>query len=93
MLALARDLISLRKRTDDLSLGRYQTVASPDGVWAWRRGDSVLVVLNMSETSADLEGIWGRIVIGTMRTRDGETVNGVLRLGQWEGLVIEQRGD
>jgi glycosidase len=88
MLALARDLISLRKMTEDLSTGSYESVAAPEGVWAWRRGDFVLVVLNMSDTRQRLEGFSGRIMIGTSRARDGEAVDGVVSLEAWEGLVI-----
>jgi alpha-glucosidase len=89
MLTLARDLISIRKRTEDLRTGGYVSLASPEGVWAWRRGDSVSVVLNMTDTATELVGFEGRIVIGTRRERDGETVDGVLRLGEWEGVLLD----
>ena len=49
MLTLARDLIALRRRTPDLKSGSYETLAAPEGVWAWRRGDGVAVALNMSD--------------------------------------------
>jgi alpha-glucosidase len=89
-LVLARDLISLRRRTDDLRAGSYETVTFADGVWAWRRGDSILVVLNMSDGDAQLEGVQGRISISTLRARDGEALDGALVLGGWEGLVIDR---
>jgi alpha-glucosidase len=88
-LSLARDLISLRKRTEDLLSGGYESVVSPEGVWGWRRGNSVLVLLNMNDRAAEVAGVSGTIMIGTTRSRDGETVDGAVRLGAWEGLVVD----
>jgi alpha-glucosidase len=89
MLRLTRDLISLRRRIPELTAGRYEMMAAPEGVWAWRRGDRVAVVLNMSDHPATLEGIRGRIHIGTDRKRDGESFGDIVRIGAWEGLVAE----
>ncbi len=70
MLTLARDLIGLRRRHPDLQSGEYETVPAPEGVWAWRRGQGVLVVLNMSDHDSTLPGTPGQIHIGTRsRTR------------------------
>jgi alpha-glucosidase len=89
MLTLARDLISLRRRVPGLRTGSYETVAAPEGVWAWRRGGHVAVVLNMSDGGVILEGMRGHILIGTDRERDGESFRDVLTVGAWEGLVAE----
>jgi hypothetical protein len=89
MLTLARDLIELRRRLPDLCTGSYRTLAAPEGVWAWRRGDGVAVVLNMSGDAATLEGMQGPVLVGTDRGRDGESLGGVLTLRPWEGLVAE----
>ncbi len=90
MLFLARDLIALRRHTPELHAGRYATMAAPDGVWAWRRGDHVMVALNMSGGGVTLPGTRGRIRVGTDRTRDGEAFDG-LTLRAWEGVVAETR--
>ena len=87
MLTLARDLIALRRRTDELRTGRYETLPAPEGVWAWRRGTGVAVVLNMSDRGVNLEGMQGHILIGTDHERDGEAFSDVLGLRPWEGLV------
>ncbi len=92
MLTLARDLIALRRQTPDLALGAYTALAAPEGAWAWRRGEDHAVVVNYSDTNAVLEGLDGRILIGTDRTRDREPFAGELRIGPWEGLVVEFRG-
>ena len=37
MLALARDLIALRKQTPDLNIGAYTPLPAPDCAWVWKR--------------------------------------------------------
>ena len=90
MLHLARDLIALRRTTADLRLGRYRTLGAPDGAWAWSRGDTVVVALNLTDDEVDLPGVEGVVRLGTDRRRDGETISAGLRLGAWEGLVVER---
>ncbi len=92
VLTLARDLLALRARTPDLSLGAYSALPAPEGVWAWRRGDGHRVAVNCSERDAVLEGFDGGIRIGTDRSRDGESVAGSLLLRAWEGAVTEAAG-
>jgi alpha-glucosidase len=89
MLSLARDLLALRKRTPDLQTGRYETLPTSDGVWAWHRGDRVVVALNMSDTDQTLRGTQGQICMGTDRGRDGESFYGDLSLRSWEGVIAE----
>jgi alpha-glucosidase len=91
VLTFARDLIALRRATPDLQSGAYQTLEAPAGVWAWRRGDAVVVVVNMSDQVTTVDGIEGHIGIATDRRRDGESVVGALRLGPWEGVIIAVR--
>lgn len=80
-LHFCRDLIALRLR------GAYETLPTPPGVWAWRRGDSAVVAVNLSERAAHVR-VEGVVAVGTDRARDGERVAGRLRLGPWEGLVV-----
>jgi alpha-glucosidase len=87
VLNLTRDLIALRKRTPDLQLGAYHPVKSPAGVWAWRRGESVLVALNMQDSEAALEMV-GTVAVDTTRRREGERLEGRLELLPWEGVVL-----
>ena len=58
-------------------------------MWAWRRGDRHVVALNLADTGATVEGIIGRVVLGTDRHRDGSSLWGTARLAPWEGLVVE----
>jgi glycosidase len=85
----AHDLLALRRRTPELQSGTYHCVAAPGGVWAWRRGDRLLVVLNLSGHAATLDAVDGHILVGTDRGRDGHTLSGPVDLREWEGLVIE----
>jgi alpha-glucosidase len=89
VLHLARDLIALRRERADLRGGAYETLPAPDGAWAWRRGEHTAAAVNLSAAPVEIE-LEGRILIGTDRTRDGEPVDGALRLGPWEGALVER---
>jgi alpha-glucosidase len=91
MLVLCRDLIALRRSEHELAGGDYEALTAPGGVWAFRRGKRFLVVLNLSgaEAAVDVGASGGRVRVATRRERDGETVEGRLALGPWEGAVVE----
>ena len=65
-------------------------LATPDGAWAWSRGDRHTVALNMSEEELALPGLSGTIQVSTNRTRDLEVVEGTLHLAPSEGLILER---
>jgi alpha-glucosidase len=92
VLTLVRDLLALRRRTPELKTGTYRAVAAPDAVWAWRRGEAVTVVLNLSDEDAQPAVPPGRVLIGTDRGRDSEHVGDRVALGPWEGLVLAPTG-
>jgi hypothetical protein len=87
VLVLAHDLITLRRGRAELRTGAYRSVAAPAGVWAFRRGDHILIVANLSDDPAILDGVEGRILVSSDRGRDGEDVVGLLRLSPWEAVV------
>jgi alpha-glucosidase len=88
ILHLCRDAIRLRRAEADLRDGSYRSLASPPGVWAWRRGRSVTVALNLTGEPAVLERVEGTVLLGTDRERDGGAVRGRLELRPWEGVVL-----
>jgi alpha-glucosidase len=90
-LHLTRDLVRARRELPDLRDGAYASLPSPDGVWAWKRGESVVVAINLGDDTATLEGLDAMIRIGTDRLRDGETVTGSLPLRPGEGAVLVER--
>jgi alpha-glucosidase len=89
VLNLARDLIALRRATPDLTRGSYATVEAPDGAWAWRRGAGWAAAVNLSGDEVEITGLAGRVAVATDRGRDGEAVDDALRLGPWEGAVVQ----
>ena len=88
-LHLARDLIALRRAEADLREGSYARVDAPAGVWAYRRGASTLVALNLGAKAAEL-AVDGAIAIATRRDRDGERVGGTLSLAPSEAVVVRE---
>jgi alpha-glucosidase len=88
VLALTRDLIALRRHEPDLRSGSYRTLDTPEGVWAFRRGEGHTVVINMADESAAVPEVSGTLRLGTVRSRAGEAVSGVLELGPWEGVIV-----
>jgi alpha-glucosidase len=87
-LHFTRDLIALRKLLDGFATGSYEELAAPDGAWAWRRGDGVVVAVNLGGERAQVEAVTGEIALSTTRRRDGKRIDGVLRLGPAEGAVV-----
>ena len=87
-LRLTRDLIALRRASAPLRTGSYEELAAPDGAWAWRRGEDVVVALNLGSGSVDIAGIDGSVALSTNRARDGEPVEGHLALAPSEGAIV-----
>jgi alpha-glucosidase len=88
VLSLCRDLISLRTAVPELRTGAYTRHAADGGLWAWRRGERVVVALNFGDDRAQIDMPDGMVRIDTRRERDGERVAGSLTLGAWEGAVV-----
>jgi alpha-glucosidase len=89
VLHLVRDLIALRRSSPDLRSGSYERLPAPEGAWAWRRGDGCVVALNLADAPVTVEGVDGDVAIATDRARDGERVAGAVRLGPYEGVVVQ----
>jgi len=87
-LHLTRDLIALRRERPELRDAPCTALASDEDMWAWRRGDGIIVVVNLSDDGGSVAEVRGTVRIDTDRARDGESVDGVLHLGPWEGAVI-----
>lgn len=91
VLNFVRDLVALRAGSPDLRSGAYMTLEdeSLDGnVWAFSRGESHTVVLNLGDTKVECEGFEGTIRIATCRSRERQRISGLLELGPWEGVVL-----
>jgi alpha-glucosidase len=86
-LSLTRELLALRRGQPDLRAAAYERVDSPEGVWAYRRGEGTLVAINLSGRAAELPGS-GRIELSTRRDRTDEPVESRLRLALKEAVVV-----
>jgi alpha-glucosidase len=87
-LNLCRDLIGIRRRLGDLRSGAYQTIPSPPGVWAFRRGSKTTVALNLAGEEAFVPGATGEVAISTARPPRAGFRDGGLVLGPWQGVVL-----
>jgi alpha-glucosidase len=88
MLRLTRDLLALRRSSADLGAGARTPLDGPVGVWAWRRGESTVVAVNLSDSAVTVPGVSGRVAVCTDRSRDGEEVSGALPLGPWQAVIV-----
>lgn len=96
MLSLVRGLIELRRTEKALSLGDYFPVNASGPLLAYRRehaDERFLIALNLSSRRQELpagEAPWrGVIVRSTHPESEGGRVDGGVRLGADEGVVIE----
>jgi alpha-glucosidase len=94
-LTLTRRLIKLRREHPALALGAFEAFGrTPEGTYAFRRvapDAAVTVVLNLTDAPMTIPRVGsGRVLIGTHRSREGETVDGALALSPNEALVIEE---
>jgi alpha-glucosidase len=95
VLTLVRDLIGLRRDNPELRTGPYRSLpVSGEGsseAWAWSRGDRIVVMVTMGTGQAVLDGVNGRVRLGTDRSRDGAVVDGSLHLPGWSAVVVERQ--
>jgi len=90
-LTLHRRLLALRREHEALALGPYATERVDGDLLAFRRGEDVLVALNLGPEPAAL-GAAGTVLASTGGGREGERVRGELRLGGDEGVVLATPG-
>jgi alpha-glucosidase len=89
-LHLARSLIALRKGEEDLRAGAYARLALDGSLWAWRRGDSMVVACNLGDAPATVDPGPGHIVLATDRALDTTEVTGPLTLPAWTAIVMRR---
>ena len=91
VLWLTKDLIALRRESDDLTRSSYETLDGDGDVWAFRRGSRTVVALNLSDEPGRLDGVSGAVAISTDRHHDGDKIDGRLELEPWQGAVVVGR--
>jgi glycosidase len=88
VLAFCRRVIEARRASDDLALGAYRSLPSPDGTWAYSRGEGTVVLLNMSDVPADFVDVRGRVIVASDGALEGAAAEGTLTLAPWTGAVL-----
>jgi alpha-glucosidase len=61
-LAFCREVLARRRSSPDLVEGAYESLPSPEGVWAYRRGAATAIALNLSDEPAEID-LAGRRVL------------------------------
>jgi alpha-glucosidase len=82
VLSFCRELIALRRARPELSAGGYERVETSGAVWAWRRGGSTAVAVNLSDEPAAVD-LGGRVLLSTSGSDDASG------LGPWAGVVLD----
>ncbi len=87
-LELCRRTIAARMASEDLAVGPYRSLASPEDTWAYARGDGTTVLLNMSGADATFDGVSGTVTVSTEQGLEGSGIEGALTLPAWSGAVV-----
>jgi alpha-glucosidase len=90
VLAFTRRAIARRTQSDDLAVGTYRSLPSPENTWVYGRGAGTVVVLNMSDAAQEITAPSGSITLATDRNLEGTAMDGILTVAPWTGLVVEQ---
>jgi hypothetical protein len=87
-LELCRRAIAARHASEDLAVGAYRSLPSPEGTWAYRRGDRATVLLNMSSETVSFGDVTGTVLVSTEAGLEGSPVEASLALPPWGGAVV-----
>jgi glycosidase len=88
VLELCRRAIAARAASEDLAVGAYRSLPSPEDTWAFARGEGTTVLLNMSDAPATFEAGRGTVTVATEHGLEGTGVDGALTLAPWSGAVV-----
>ncbi len=88
VLEFTRLVIATRRASDDLAVGSYRSLPSPEGTWAYQRGSGTQVLLNMTDGPATFDAVRGHITLTTEADFEGTIVEGALALAPWSGVIV-----
>jgi alpha-glucosidase len=89
VLWFCRRAIAARNGNEDLAVGRYRSLPSPEGTWVFDRGESTTVMLNMSDAAVTIDDIRGTVTLSTDRAIEGAVLEGAFTLEPWSGLIVK----
>lgn len=87
ILNFTRNLIHLRRGSEDLRSGAQASIPAPSGTFAYRRGSNTVIVLNMTNVPNSFE-IEDEVLITSSGRRIG---SGPLKLDPFEGAILSRR--
>ncbi len=92
-LALARDLVALRRAELGGRVAPYAELASGGAIWAYRCG-GLTVAANLSDQPADWAGPGGEVLLSGGGPGEGSagTPGGPVMLAAWQGVVMRVPG-
>jgi alpha-glucosidase len=88
VLELCRRAIAARRASEDLAVGPYRSLPSPESTWAFARGEDATVLLNMGGDQATFESVVGTVAVSTEQGLEGSSVEGALTLPPWGAAVV-----
>ena len=88
VLELCRRAIAARAANEDLAVGSYRSLPSPEGTWAYARGEATTVLLNLSDAAATFDGVRGLVRVATDHGLEGSSVEGALTVAPWSAAVV-----
>ena len=89
MLSFTRRAIARRTHNEDLAVGTYRSLASPEGTWVFARGARTMVALNLSDAAGTIDAPSGAITLATDRALEGTAMSDTLTMAPWSGVVVE----
>ncbi|MGC8460580.1 MAG: alpha-amylase family glycosyl hydrolase [Candidatus Dormibacteria bacterium] len=87
-LALTRRMIAFRSRHAEFTLSPYVSLVETSTLWAWNRGDSHIVVMNIGDKQVSCSLPSGRKVIATHIEEEGKHWNGTY-VNPHEAFIVE----
>jgi len=88
VLELCRRAIAARQASEDLAVGPYRSLLSPEGTWAYARGEGATVLLNMGGDPVTFESVAGTVAVSTEHGLEGSSVEGALALPPWGAAAV-----
>ena len=88
VLELCRRTVAARKASEDLAVGPYRSLSSPEGTWAYARGGGTTVLLNMSGADATFDGVSGTVTVSTEQGLERSSIGDPCTLPAWSGAVV-----
>ena len=92
VLELCRRAIAARQASEDLAVGSYRSLPSPEGTWAYARGVRPPPCCSTCRgATAHFDGVTGTVTVSTEHELEGSSVEGALTLPPWGGAVVTRR--